>query len=318
MVELGFWKNRLARGEPGRWGFRIARCSIGCTLCLCLMDCSKRAPVRPTAEILAAAWNDLSSGEFERAQVGFDRVKSIASTEHDNARALQADYGLASLAATGPRPDPVAARALYQEIIATDPSGAWAQWAALAIARLSQVNTDPDAVLDVESQENAYQSVIDHYPKTAAADEAFNFMQALRLTTGTEADARRVIDETAQRLTQPDAHTAGVLHNLRAHAYRILKRFPESLQEAIAAVRQREIDPDNPSLDDAGAIYNIGVAAQFDVGDFETASRFYNEFLKKYPTDQRSFTVHVLLKQLDEKQAEIIQQSGPAGDGAAP
>jgi tetratricopeptide (TPR) repeat protein len=148
--------------------------------------------------------------------------------------------------------------------------------------------------------------VIEQYPGTAAAEEAFFFRQSLRLETLKEEDAREAARELTEHLKNDGkGKIRTALYALLGRAHETLKQYPEALAALIASLDAKENDPANPNQNNILEYYRIGMMAQFDVGDFAIARKYYERFLKEYPRDQRAFSVSMLLKHLEATEAAL-------------
>jgi tetratricopeptide (TPR) repeat protein len=181
-----------------------------------------------------------------------------------------------------------------------------AAWAALAIARDEALPVRSDEPVDAAAARAGYTHVMETYPGTAAAEEAFLYRTELLIRSRSPDDARHAISELTDYLRDhPASHETSTLQALLSKACETGQDYPGALRAAIASVDVRQTDPANPRQNNILEYYRIGLMAQFDVGDFATARRYYQKFLTDYPRDQRAFTVELLLKHLDATEAAL-------------
>ena len=102
-----------------------------------------------------------------------------------------------------------------------------------------------------------------------------------------------------------DAGEGGRLCALLSKAHVARGEFSEGLAAAIDSVEAKEIDPANPAQNNISEYYRIGMMAQYDVGDFATARKYYGLFLRDYPRDLRAFNVKRMLQHLDATAAAL-------------
>jgi tetratricopeptide (TPR) repeat protein len=231
---------------------------------------------------------------------------SIADAERDSLR-LQATYGLALIASLARHGDASAeAHRLFQAVIDGDrsPTREMAAWAALALVRDKALPATADA--PIEDPGSGYTAVMERYPETPAAEEAFLYRTALDVETLDPADAQAAIEEIRSYVSaHPQMHWRSALFALQSTAHQTRGEYREALAAAIASVQAREPDPANPRQNNILEYYRIGMMAQFDVGDFATARAYYARFLAEYPRDQRAFLVKLLLEHLDRTEAAL-------------
>jgi len=80
------------------------------------------------------------------------------------------------------------------------------------------------------------------------------------------------------------------------------------LWAVIEALERKEIDPTNPYSDNAWPYWDIATVAEFEVGDFETARKYYQMLIDGYPTDTRKYPAKQALKRMDKLEAEIQKE----------
>src|SRR2546423_929018 len=80
---------------------------------------------------------------------------------------------------------------------------------------------------------------------------------------------------------------------------------------AIASVEAKEKEAGTEGSNNILEYDRIGMMAQFDVGDFATARKYYAKFLAAYPRDQRAFNVRLMMRNMDETEAAVRAGRGP-------
>ncbi len=182
--------------------------------------------------------------------------------------------------------------------------------AALALAREAYLPVNADDPEHPEDIQKRYAGVIADYPQSAvAAQEAFVYLQASRIQACRPQSWSRAWPPSTRIWGASAAPFPIRLYNLQAIAYSQLHKYPQSLAAAIRSLETLEADPTNPTQNKAVVYFQIGLAAQYDVGDFATARLYYQKFLQEYPKDQKAFTVRMQLQRLDEKEAQLLAAS---------
>jgi len=275
---------------------------VACLLALC--GCGEDvAKTDPHAE-LATAWDDYRSGDFNAAVHKFERVRAHSKEGSD-------DYNMAllGLATTWdlrrPDEDRELATTYYRKLAEVAPKSEVAAWGLFALARMKHlppVGTNPD----YPAVRAAYQDVIDRFPGTPAAEEAFLYQQSAWLATLSKADAQSAKTALENYLqTHAGTKYRSAIYDLLASACRILDLPKERLAYSIKALDSIEIDPTNPKRDKAGAYWRIASEAEFRAGDFDTARKYYNLLIREYPIDQRVFPAKLALERMDATEAKI-------------
>lgn len=276
--------------------------------------------------MLKTAWRNCRMEEFDQAQVEFNKVihtldvqKAAASGESSANLQLRSNalYGLGLVSSLGHHGEaPQTTQRRLQAVIDLVPHSEMAAWAALALAREAYLPVRSDAPEDAADLQRRYAQIVADYPQSAAAQEAFVYLQALHIQSLADDQLRQSVTAIdGYLLTHPQARFRSSLYTLQQIAYTRLKDHSKSLAAMIKAAATREIDPTNPLQNNTYTYFQIALAAQYDVGDFATARLYYEKFLQEYPKDQRAFTVQMQLQRLDQTEAQLRAEAAPKGDG---
>jgi tetratricopeptide (TPR) repeat protein len=290
---------------------------VACAL-FALASCSQNDLQGKPDELVEQAWRDIQLGDFETAAHRLtsalhhlDKMKQQGHPlANDHALRVNALYGLGLVGtvgrAGGYAGGSAQGRQYLQQVIAMEGTGEMAAWAALALVRdehLPQTSSDP---IDIPRLRTLYRAVLEKYPHSPAAEEAFLFLQSLYVQTLDPTDARTAIEAIEAYLkANPQAPFRSALHTLASHADVTLKDYPAALHESIPALDTKEVDPTNPTANNILDYYRIALMAQYDVGDFDIARTYYQKFLTEYPNDQRVFTVKLELERMDRLEQEL-------------
>ena len=275
-----------------------------------VIGCQREGGVSSPEEELSRGWRAVRLQEFGEAEGAFTAALEEVRGEDAEAVHLRvnATYGLgliASLAHHGEGDAAARARDLFNQVIRLDPKSDEAAWAGLGLIRDDQV----DVVFQdggVERGDRMYAAFIAAHPHTAAGEEAFVDQMALHVQTQKAEEEGFAISAIGEFLREnPGTREKSGLYALLSKAHRARGEFPEALAAAIASVEAKEIDPANPVQNNISEYYRIGMMAQYDVGDFATARKYYRLFLKEYPRDLRAFNVKRMLLHLDATEAAL-------------
>jgi tetratricopeptide (TPR) repeat protein len=252
-------------------------------------------------------WQSYRLGEFKRAIAVFEEL--LAAAPEGSEDHLQALYGLATTwNLRRPGEDPEKAGELYRHLLQLAPEHEMAAWSLLALARMKHlvpVGQDPD----YPAVRKAYQEVIDRFPGHLAAREAFIYLNATYVATLQEEELRQAVAalETfvAESEKNNDLRFISPALSLLAVSYTALNEQENRLRVEIKSLSAVELDPFNPFAEYAWAYWNIGTIAEFEVGDFDTARKYYRRLLEEYPTDQRVYAVKVALQRMDDMENKL-------------
>jgi tetratricopeptide (TPR) repeat protein len=268
--------------------------------------CDKKAQVAGS-DLLAAGWDAFRIGEFDRAEDYFES----AEKDRDQEVRAQALYGLGmTWNLRRPGEDPVLATKLFERASTEAPGSTITPWSLLALARIRHLRPIGEQTDRAEAQA-AYQKVSEQFPDHPAAHEAFVYQHALLVETLDPADARQALESLlAFAGTHPDSGFASPLYGLIAQCHETLGQAREALAARIHALEVIEPDPDTPN-DMAANYWRIAVAAEFDVGDFPVAQRYYRKLIAMYPKDQRVFRAKQALTRMERVERELALESSP-------
>jgi tetratricopeptide (TPR) repeat protein len=297
---------------------------IACAL-LGLATCSREDARGTPQELITEAWKEFRLGDFDSAAHRFssaihrldkEKAKGHPLADERELR-INALYGLGLVGTVGREGGEAGGspegRRYLQQVIAMEGRGEMAAWAALALVRdehLPQTSSDP---IDIPRLRTLYRGILEKYPGSQASQEAFLYLQSLYVETLEPADAHAAIDAIEAYLaSNPKAPFRSALHTLMSAANVTLKNYPAALRESIQSLETKEVDPSNPTANNILEYYRIAMMAQYDVGDFDTARKYYHRFLEEYPNDQRAFTVKLQLARMDRLEQELRSGKDPA------
>jgi len=285
------------------------KCRILVVLMLLLAACSQTQQVVDPAKLIPAGWEQYRLGEFDRAVNSFQAVLTSPESSEDDQ--LQALYGLGTTwSLRRPDNDPELAATFFDEAISRAPQHEVAAWSMLANARMKHI-VPVGQTPDYEQLRAAYQTVIDAFPGHLAAQEALLYQQSTLIMTLDEEVSRQAIDTLRQFIIDnPDSKFLSAAHSLLANAYQNVDMQQERLNEEILAWKTREIDPTSPFQDQAWRYWLLATLAEFEVGDFDTARKFYGLLLEEYPTDIKKYSAMQALKRMDEIEQQLMAEEG--------
>ncbi len=283
---------------------------------LCALTSCRHAPKGEEGErTLASAWNDYQLSEFSRAAETFDAVaKATPETSADH---LQALYGLATvwnLRLPAQDQNKPLAEEIYKKVLALAPKGnEIVPWTRLALARMKHlvpVGQDPD----YPAVRAAYEAIIRDFPGHLAAREAFIYLMAVKVSTLEPKELEESAAQLRAFVDRPgDATFIQPAYSLLAVSYNALGRPRERLDAEIKSLETTEVDPSNPFNEFSWQYWNIATIAEFELGDFETARKYYHKLLDEYPRDRRVYGVKVALRRMDELEARLREEAKKGG-----
>jgi tetratricopeptide (TPR) repeat protein len=270
------------------------------------------AAVDPAATI-TAAWSDYRLNEFDLAAKKFGQA--LASAPKGSVDYFQALYGLATtwnlrLPAQDQKKD--LAATYYERIIREDPRGEFVPWARLALARMKHlVPVGEDA--DYRVVRPAYQAIMDEYPGHLVAREAFIYLMSTKVATFQDADLEEAVAALTKFVSDTnDTSFFQPAYSLLAVSYNALGRQRERLDAEIRSLETTEVDPTNPYNEFSWQYWNIATIAEFEIGDFDLARKYYTMLLNEYPRDRRIYGVKVALQRMDDMETRLRKElAGP-------
>jgi len=273
-------------------------------LALGLSACGPKAEKTGEAPaLIGEGWTKYRLSEFHDAQLAFEAAR--AGSEKGSDDWAMATYGLATTwDLRRPGEDPKKATGLYNEILDAAPDSPMIPWTELALARqkhLVPVGQEPD----YNAVNAAFRHIMEKFPGHLAAKEAFLYLQSIQLAK-LELKSTRAAEKKLREFVQDgQKEFAGPAWSLLAVAYTTLGEPEKRLEAEQKSFELTEVDPADPYVEFAWAYWNLATIAEFEVGDFATARKYYNLLLEKYPTDIRVYGCKQALERMDALEAKI-------------
>ena len=257
---------------------------------------------------LAQGWRTYIFSDYKSAMRNFDAVvkgtpmgNDASADPYMRSAHCKALYGLGLVWNFSDNPDKKKAADLYQQAVDQGGTMDEAAWALLALARLKHVvgvNEEPD----FPAIRAAYQKGIDKFPVHPATEEAIIYQQETYLVSWKKDDA--LIAEKAlvnYVKNYPNPNLLRLAYTCLGYAYKMLDNPQKRMDVSMANLKLIEEDKVNPSIKDlTAAIWYIADIAEWGLGDFGTARKYYNRLIKDYPLDMRVFAAKIALKRMSE------------------
>ena len=278
-------------------------------LALGLAACGRKTEqAGDVATLTGKGWTDYRLSEFQNAALTFEAARAHAA--HGSDDWAMATYGLATTwDLRRPGEDPKRATALYREILAAAPNSPMAPWTELALARqqhLVPVGQEPD----YDAVNRAYEHILAKHPGHLAAKEAFLYLQSIQLAKLEPKSTRAAIDRLLDFISREKKEFLSPAWSLLAVGYQTLGDPEKRLEAEQNSYETTEVDPSDPYLEFGWAYWNLATLAEFEVGDFALARKYYRLLIEKYPTDIRVHGCKAALKRMDELEAQIRAEEG--------
>ena len=253
--------------------------------------------------LIGEGWKAYRLSEFQNAALTFESARASAPRGSDDW--AMATYGLATTwDLRRPGENPKLATDLFGEILAAAPESPMVPWTELALARqkhLVPVGQEPD----YEAVNAAYRHLMDKYPGHLAAKEAFLYLESIQLAQLDPETTRSSNQRLLDFVRTSEKEFVGPAWSLLAVGYHTLDDQEDRLQAEQKSFELTEVDPSDPYLEFAWAYWNLATIAEFEVGDFELARKYYRLLLDKYPTDIRVYGCKQALQRMDDLEARI-------------
>lgn len=258
-------------------------------------------------ELIREGWTSYRLNEFKDAILKFEAArKGSAEGSEDWAMATYGEGITWDLQRPGE--DPKKAKALFEEALEKAPESKVAPWTELALVRqkhLVPVGQEPD----YDEVKAGFQHIMDAYPGHLAAKEAFLYLEGIKLSElepeSSEAAAAELLDFIRRSEEAGVKEFISPAWSLLTVAYVTTGDQEARLHAEEESFENVETDPLDPSVEYAWAYWNLGTIAEFEVGDFELARKYYKGLLAEYPTDIRVHGCKAALARMDALEAEL-------------
>ena len=286
-------------------------------LMLCMAPgCSRKEGDTSPAENIRKGWTSYRLGEYKRAALTFEAARdAIPETEPDHLMAL---YGLATtwnLRMPIGDQNKAMARALYDRIIELDATHDLAAWSLLARARMLHLVAVGQAP-DYDAVRQAYAVVYTQHPEHHAGHEAFIYSQATLVQTWERESAAQAVENLQSFIERyPASAMLSAAHDVLAAAFQVVGEPRGQLAALVAGLEALVLNPDNPVQENSQRYWFIASLAEFEVGDFDTARRFYQRLLDEYPQDIRCYPAESAFRRMSALEQRL---RGSTAEGGQP
>lgn len=283
---------------------QAARRLVAGVFALGLCACGPKAEkTGDAATLIGEGWTAYRLSEFQDAELAFEAARARAERGADEW--AMATYGLATTwDLRRPGEDPKKATGLYQEILDAAPGSPMIPWTELALARqqhLVPVGKDPD----YPAVNQAYRHIMEKFPGHLAAKEAFLYLQSIELAKLDPKTSRATEKRLLDFIANGEPEFLSPAWSLLTVAYVTLGDQEKRLQAELKSLELTEVDPSDPYIEFGGRYWNIATIAEFEVGDFDLARKYYNLLLEEYPTDRLGYGCKQALRRMDELEARL-------------
>jgi tetratricopeptide (TPR) repeat protein len=288
---------------------QFARVLLAGLLALGLAACGKKTDhAGDVATLIGDGWTAYRLSEYSNAILAFEAARAAA--EKGSADWAMATYGLATVwDLRRPGEDSKQATQLYQEILAAAPESPMIPWTELALARqqhLVPVGQEPDYA----AVNQAYRHILDQFPGHLAAKEAFLYLQSIQLAQLEPKSTRAAVAQLEDFVAREKKEFLSPAWSLLAVGYHTLGDQEKRLRAEKNSFETTEVDPSDPYIEFAWAYWNLGTIAEFEVGDFDLARKYYQLLIDTYPKDIRVYGCKQALARMDALEAQIRAEEG--------
>ncbi len=269
---------------------------------------NKKSKSESPAEEIASGWNQFRTGEYNQALNIFEKV--LRGVPDKSEYQIQALYGLGCTQWLKlPTADKPAAEIIFKDIVSRFPNSDYAIWSMLALVRMKHIVPSGE-IPDYPALRKSYQEIYDKFPNHIAGQEAFIYLIETYLAAFTKEDAELAKTKMGEFLKKhPDSSFIGTAWGLNAKACEVLGLKQEQLDGMIKGLEKKEIDPTNPKMENSTDYWSIAVVAEFEVGDFETARKYYRLLMTEYPRDRRNFGAKTAIERMDALEEKLRKEN---------
>lgn len=271
------------------------------------------------ATLLEQGWTYFRIGEYASALRSFAAAQELAHESKDPELEQYISYSLATLYwLRSPGSDPERAAGEFRALLEEAPQGKNAPWCRLALVRIKHL-VNPGQTPNYAELFAEYLSIYQDYPAHPAGHEALLFRHSTMLAQFSEEQTKLAREEMRAFIAaNPDTSYISTVWRLLARAEEFSGNYNEALQALIHSLYSREADPANPRQDSANAYWELATYAEFMVGDFQTARRFYRLLQNEYPRDRRNFGAKRALERMQKLEDSIRAEAGKATQTSRP
>jgi tetratricopeptide (TPR) repeat protein len=296
---------------------KISRCAIVLIgAAPFLSGCDRETQTGDPRQLILNGWQQFRLEDYSASDRAFaSAIDALgrSSLPQDEVQRLRAGalYGRGILwSLRRPGRDAARSKEYLNAAINADPKNEIAEWSRAALVRDEHFPERSDIAIDEAKLKTAYEQLANSNPDSAISGEMFIYRQSLLVQSLTPEDARLAIKEIDAYIAAGKKYYISPLLMLKARAHQTLGEHPQVLAARIEAVKRKEIDKDNPFMNNAMDYYQIALIAEYDVGDFEIAREYFNKFIAEYPFDSKAFICKRELTRMD-----LIEKAG--GDTSA-
>lgn len=254
-------------------------------------------------EIVNRAWVAYRLNEFHDAILRFEEARAASEPGSDDW--AMATYGLGiTWDLQRPGEDPKKATAYFTEALEKAPKSPIAPWVELALVRqkhLVPVGQEPD----YDEVKAGFTHIMETYPGHLAAKEAFLYLEGIRLAELDPESSRVAESNLLAFVEHENKEFVSPVWSLLTVAYVTMDEQIKRLKAEENSFATVEKDPLDPSVEYAWAYWNLATIAEFEVGDFELARKYYRELLAQYPNDIRVYGCKQALERMDALEAKV-------------
>ena len=199
---------------------------------------------------------------------------------------------------------------LFNDVAQKAPHSDWAAWSLLAIARsVQKTATAVEGKPDWTATREAYQAVIDKFPDHPAGQEALMMQTGTLLVDGEKESCEKAL-ATLQSFVEahPSGDMAVIGLDLIAECYQNLHQPDKEVQTRIRSMELKQRQAVDKHLDVSGSYWSIATRAEFELGDFGIARKYYRKLIDEYPADTRVWGAKLALERMDKLEAELKKQ----------
>ncbi|MCX6985990.1 MAG: hypothetical protein NT118_14760 [Lentisphaerae bacterium] len=275
---------------------------------LLTVEKKKKTKTETPLEEIASGWFQFRTGEYNQALKIFGKV--LKGVPEKSEYQVQALYGLGYTQALKlPNADKPAAEMIFKDIIAKFPDSDYAVWSMLALVRMRHI-VPSGTIPDYPDLRKGYQEIYDKYPNYIAGQESFIYLIETYLAAFTGEDAEIAKTKLAEFLKKhPDSSFVGTCWGLYSRACDTLGLKQEMLDAKIKGLEKKELDPTNPKMENSTDYWSIAVVAEFEVGDFDTARKYYKLLMTEYPRDKRNFGALKAIERMNALEEKLRKEN---------
>lgn len=263
-------------------------------------SCSLHPAPEGPQEALDSGWDRFRFNDYSGARAYFEYA--VEHAPPGSGLRAESLYGLAVFwNHRRPGNNPERAKARYEQVVSEYREHEMAAWSLLGLARMKHLALWGRDRMDDSPVREAYQRVIDRFPNHRAGEEAFIYLQALRIVKLDPNESGIAAAELEGFIRDhPASPYLAQAYHVLAECYYDLDDPEKRIWAKSKAIKVAVNDQVTPvEMNESLYVWLVACMAEFDAGDFETARKYYRRLIAEFPENANVLEAQNALQRMD-------------------